>query len=197
MPGNTSVEGYPYPLESDFADVQDAYRLAMAVDSDLRGEQAPFRSFMARPSFIGRQTANGSTFTSGSDDVVMQAIDWDNTGGLVTPSAFWNQPLIQAPSWWMFGGTLLVNNAASGVPGELVEGYLSVQTADQVTGIQTTTNYFQRNDESNTAGEWLNPFAMVACYQATVSMILEVSGTTAKGIAAGSRIWGMYMGPVT
>lgn len=197
MTGTTTNEGYPYPLEGDFADVQDAYRLAVAVDTDLRSEQAPFRNFMARPSFIGRQTSNGSTFTSGGDSVSMQAIDWDNTGGLVTPAFSWNQPFSQGPSWWLFGGTLLVNNAVAGVPGELVEGWISVTTADQVTGVQTTTNWYQRNDESNTNGEWLNVFAMSAVYQATVSLNLEVSGTTAKGVAAGSRLWGMYLGPVT
>lgn len=197
MPGTTAVEGYPYPLEPDFADVQDAFRLASAIDTNLRSEQAPFRSFMARPSFIGRQTANGSTFTTGSDTVIMQAIDWDNTNGLTVSTGSWSQPFSQAPSWWLFGSTLLVNNAAAGVPGELVEAEMSVTTADQVTGVQSTTNWFQRNDESNTNGEWLNVFAMSAVYQATVTLSVNVSGTTAKGVASGSRLWGMYLGPVT
>lgn len=196
MPGTTTVEGYPYPLEPDFADVQDVFRLASAIDTDLRSEQAPFRAFMARPSFIGRQTANGSTFTTGSDTVIMQAIDWDNTSGLTLSTGSWSQPFAEAPSWWLFGATLLVNNAAAGVPGELVEAELSVVSADQVTGVQSTTNWFQRNDESNTNGEWLNVFAMSAVYQATVTVSLNVSGTTLKGIAAGSRLWGMYLGPV-
>lgn len=197
MPGTTSVQGYPYPLESDFADVQDAFRLASAIDTDLRAEQAPFRSFMARPSFIGRQTANGSTFTTGSDNVVVQAIEWDNTSGLVLPTSSWLQPFVQPPSWWLFGGTLVVNNVTGGTPGELVEAKLSVTTADQVTGVQTTSNFFQRNDESNTSGEWLNVFAMAAVYQASVSLTLNVSGTTTKGVGLGSRLWGMYLGPVT
>lgn len=197
MPKTTSVEGYPYPLEPDFADVQDAFRLATAIDADLRAEQAPFRSFMARPSFIGRQTSNGSTFVTGTDSVIMQAIDWDNTGGITVPATSWLQPFVQPPSWWLFGATLLVNNAAAGTPGELVEGFISVTTADQVTGVQTTTPWYQRNDESNTGGEWLNIFAMSAVYQASVSLTLNVSGTTAKGVALGSRLWGMYLGPVT
>jgi len=196
MSGTTPIEGYPYPLESDFADVQDVFRLATAVDADLRGEQAPFRAFMGRPSFIGRSTANGSGFTGGIEILQMAAVDWDNTGGLPAGSSSWNQPLNQAPSWWLFGCTILVANAVAGVVADMVMGQLAISTTDQVTGVVTETDYFQRNDESNTNGEWLNVFAMAPIYQGNVQCILNLNGTTSKSIQSGSRLWGMYMGPV-
>lgn len=197
MSASTPVEGYPYPLTSDFADVQDAFRFASAVDINLRAEQAPFRNFMARPSFISRQTANGSTFISGSQSLVCQAAEWDNTGGLTVGNSAWSQPLAQQPSWWLFGATILLNNAATGVVADLVMGQISVATADQVTGVQTTSNWYQRNDETSTGGEWVNLFAMAPIYQGSVSTLLVINGTTLKSIGAGSRFWGMYLGPVT
>lgn len=197
MSGSTAVEGYPYPLTTDFADVQDAFRLATAIDEDLRAEQAPFRAFMARPSFIARQVANSSTFLSGSQTMAVTAIDWDNTGGSVVGTSSWSQPPGQAPSWWMFGATILVNNAAAGVVADLVMGRLRVTSADQVTGVQSTSDFYQRNDETNTAGEWCNLFAMAPIYQGSVAASLVLNGTSLKGIAAGSRYWGFYLGPVT
>lgn len=197
MTGTTSVEGFPYPLTSDFADVQDAFRLASAIDTDLRSEQAPFRNFMARPSFIGRQTATGSGFISGSQAMVFGAVEWDNTGGLAAGSTAWNQPLSQGPSWWMFGTTLLVSNLAAGVVGDVVMAQLQALTVDQVTGAQSITSYYQRNDESNTAGEWINLFAMAPIYQGQAAVNLVLSGSTSKAVQVGSRFWGMYVGPVT
>jgi hypothetical protein len=197
MTGTTPVEGYPYPLEADFADVQDAFRLATAIDADLRSEQAPFRTFLARPSFIGRQTSTGSGFTTGSASLIMGAVDWDNTGGLIAGSTVWNQPLAQAPSWWMFGATILVSNLAAAVVGDMTMGQIQASSVDQVTGVQSVSNFYQRNDDSNTAGEWINFFAMAAIYQGQADCLLNLNGTTSKAIANGSRFWGMYLGPVT
>lgn len=197
MSGTTAVEGYPYPLEADFADVQDAFRLATAVDANLRNEQEPFRDFMARPSFIGRQTANGSGATNGQTALVTQAIEWDNTGGLAT-SGFWTQPNSQQPSWWMFGLTILVAQiSGTVVVGDLVMGQIQVSTTDPVTTLITTSNFFQRNDESNTAGEWINLFCMAPLYQGGAQGALDLNGTSVKAIGNGSRFWGMYLGPVT
>lgn len=197
MSGATAVEGYPYPLTSDFADVQDAYRLATAVDADLRAEQAPFRAFMGRPSFIARQTVTGSGFISGTQNLSVGAIDWDNTGGLTVGNTSWQQPFAQQPSWWLFGTTILVNDLAAAVIADLVMGQLQVTSSDQVTGVQSTSNFYQRNDETNTGGEWLNLFAMAPIYQGSVASILVINGTTSKAVGIGSRLWGMYMGPVT
>lgn len=197
MSGSTPVEGYPYPLESDFADVQDAYRLATAIDADLRAEQAPFRQFLARPSFIGRQTATGGGFTVGQQALTVGAIDWDNTGGLAVGNTVWNQPLVQPPSWWMFGATILVSNLAAAVVGDMTMGQIQALTVDQVTGVQTISNFYQRNDDSNTAGEWINLFAMAPIYQGQADCLLVLNGTTSKAIQTGSRFWGMYLGPVT
>lgn len=198
MSGTTAVEGYPYPLTPDFADVQDAFRLASSVDADLRGEQAPFRAFMGRPSFIGRQTATGSGFSVGSQALSMGAIDWDNTGGLTAGSSIWNQPLAQQPSWWMFGMTLFVS-IISGTPvvGDMNLGQINVSTSDPVTGLPSSSKFFQRNDETNTAGEWINMFAMAPIYQGSVVATLILNGTTPKAVQSGSRLWGMYLGPVT
>ncbi len=198
MTGLTPVEGYPYPLTSDFADVQDAYRLATAIDADLRGEQAPFRAFMGRPSFIGRQTATGSGFTAGSQNMVIGAVEWDNTGGLTVGASSWNQPFSEGPSWWMFGTTILVN-IVSGTPvvGDMCLGQLGVNTTDQVTSVVTTTNFYQRNDDTNTNGEWLNLFGMAAIYRGSVTATLNLNGSTQKAVQSGSRLWGMYLGPVT
>jgi len=197
MSGNTTTEGYPYPLTSDFADVQDAYRLAMAVDADLRSEQAPFRAFEGTPSFIGRQTATGSGFTAGSQNLVVGAIEWDNTGGLTIGSSLWQQPLAQQPSWWMFGVTVLVN-IVSGTPvvGDMCMAQINVSTTDPVTGLSTTAEFSQRNDETNTNGEWINLVTQAAIYQGSVSCTLYLNGSTQKAVQLGSRIWGSYLGPV-
>jgi len=198
MSGTTTTEGYPYPLESDFSDVQDSYRLATAIDSNLRSEQAPFRAFMGRPSFIARQTVTGSGFLSGSSALVFGAVDWDNTGGLAVGATFWNQPFSQAPSWWMFGATVLVAQVSgSVVVGDMTMGNIEVTTTDQVTTVVSTTDFFQRNDDTNTAGEWINLFAMAPIYQGGARCNLALNGTSQKAILAGSRFWGMYLGPVS
>jgi len=198
MSGSTTNKGYPYPLLTDFADVQDAYRLATAVDDDLRADQDPFRAFEGRPSFVVRQTSNGSGYLSGNDYVAFNAIDWDNTGGAKVGASSWIQPNGQAPSWWMFGATVLtVPISGTPVVGDLVEGRIQVITTDQVSNLSTTTYSTQRNDETNTAGEWLNVFTMAPIYRGHVSAVLELNGSTQKAIAAGSTFWGFYLGPVT
>jgi hypothetical protein len=198
MSGSTTNKGYPYPLVTDFGDVQDSFRLAMAIDADLRADQAPFRAFEGTPSFVCRQTSNGSGFLSGTDTLKANAIDWDNTGGLTLGSSGWTQPTTQAPSWWLFGATILTT-AISGTPvvGDMVEGRIQVSTTDQVSGLSTTTYSTQRNDESNSGGEWLNVFTMAALYQGRVNAVLELNGSTQKAISAGSTFWGFYLGPVT
>jgi hypothetical protein len=197
MSGTTSNEGFPYPLTSDFADVQDAFRLATAVDSELHTDLVPLRAFLGRPSFIARQTVNSSTFTGGSSNMTFGAIDWDNTGGAVVGASYWIQPLAMAPSWWLFGGTLLINNAAAAVVGDLTMAKLNITTTDQVTGLSSQTTYHQRNDDSNTNGEWINIYAMAPVYQGSAGIVLTINGSTLKGVQAGSRIWGMQLGPVT
>jgi hypothetical protein len=198
MSGNTINKGYPYPLTSDFADVQDAYRLAIAIDADLRADQGAFRAFESRPSFVVRQTSNGSGFLSGSDRLKIGTIDWDNTGGAVVNNTSWVQPVGQAPSWWLFGTTILTT-AISGTPvvGDLVMGRLSITTTDQVSAVATTTTATQRSDETNTGGEWLNVFTMAAIYRGSVSAQLLLNGSTQKAISAGSTFWGLSLGPVT
>lgn len=196
MSGTTANEGYPFPSTSDFADVQDPFRLATAIDADLRAEQAPFRAFMGRPSFVARQSANGSGFLSGSTPIALNVIEWDNTGGV--GGSVWIQPRSQGPSWWMFGATILVA-VISGTPvvGDLNMGMIGVTTVDQVTGLSSSTFFSQRNDETNTAGEIINVFAMAPMYHGTALCDLILNGSTQKSIGAGSRFWGMYMGPVT
>jgi hypothetical protein len=198
MSGSTKNQGYPYPLTSDFADVQDAYRLAVAIDADVRAAQQPFRDFDQPLSWIARQTANGGGFTSGSASFVIQAIDWDNTGGLVLNATRWVQPPAQAPSWWLFGATLL-SAVISGTPvvGDLLEARIAVTTTDQVTGLSTTTNAYQRNDESNQSGEWINVFTMAPIYRGSVNLALLLNGSTSKAVAGNSTFWGLYLGPVT
>lgn len=196
MTGSTVNVGLPYPLTADFADVQDAFRLASAVDAGLRADQAPLRAFLARPSFIGRQAADGGAFQSGSDGLQITAIDWDNTGGLVLNAFTWQQPRAMAPSWWLFGSTIFVTVAAP-VAGDGVQAKLQCSTVDQVTGLTTTSNFYQRNDESNTGGDHLNMFGMAAMYRGSANMSLMLNGTTNKSLRGGSRFWGMYLGPVT
>lgn len=196
MSGATKVEGYPFPLTSDFADVQDAYRLAAAVDSDLRAKQAPFRAFEGRPSFIARKVGNGSGFLSGSQRMTFDAVDWDNTGGALVGALSWVQPFAQQPSWWLFGATLLVNPVTTPVVGDLCLGDIGVTTSDQVTGVVSTSHFYQRNDESNTGGDWINLFAMASAYQGSASLTLRLNGSTQKSVRDGSRFWGMYLGPV-
>lgn len=198
MSGNTTTEGYPYPLTSDFADVQDAFRLATAIDTGLRAEQAPVRAFMGRPSFIGRSTVTGGGFVAGTQTLTMGAVDWDNTGGLAAGNTSWSQPLSQDPSWWMFGATILVN-IVSGTPvvGDMCMARLNMTTTDPVTTVATTSRAYQRNDETNTNGEWLNIVTMAPIYQGSVSCTLILNGSTQKSIQSGSRLWGLYLGPVT
>lgn len=196
MSGSTDSEGFPYPLTSDFVDVQDAFRLATSVDREIREEQAPFRAFMGRPSFIARATVNGSTFQSGTSFMTFGAIDWDNTGGAVVGQSLWRQGAASPPSWWLFGGTLLEVPSGGVVVGEGIMGQLSITTIDQVTGASSTVRYYQRNDESGSNGEWINIFGMAPIYRGTVSLGLRLNGTTSKGILAGSRLWGMHLGPV-
>lgn len=197
MSGLTTNEGLPYPLETDFADVQDAFRLATAIDSDLRAQQKPFRDFGMRPSFIGRCTANQSGFLSGTQQLPVGAIEWDNTGGLALGTPYWTQPNSQGPSWWMFGATVLVVPTGSQVSGEMNMGFIQIATTDQVTEQISYTNFYQRNDDSTTNGEWLNVFCMAPLYQGQANAGLILQGTTTKAIQAGSRFWGMYLGPVT
>lgn len=197
MTGTTPNEGYPYPLESDFADVQDAYRLATAIDSDLRSEQAPFRALLGRPSFIGLQTATQSGATNLQQVLLVQSVEWDNTGGLVVGSGVWTQPLSQPPSWWMFGATIRVNPTGTPVSGDLNMGGIVVQTADQVTGQLSLKSFYQRNDDSVTGGEWINLFTMAPIYHGAAECLYIADGSTAKGILAGSRFWGICLGPVT
>lgn len=198
MSGTTPNQGYPYPLTSDFADVQDAYRLATAIDADVRAEQAPFRAFLGRPSFIARQTVTGGGFVAGSQGMTFGAIEWDNTGGLVAGTSLWTQPNNQEPSWWMFGTTLLVN-IVSGTPvvSDLVMARINAYSTDQVTNIVTTKSFYQRNDETNTVGEWINLFAMAPIYHGFADCTLILNGSTQKAVQLGSRFWGMYLGPVT
>lgn len=197
MSGTTVTEGYPYPLPSDFADVQDAFRFATAFDADVRAERAPFRAFEGRLSFVGRQTVTGSGFTSGTQNFKFGAIDWDNTGGVVLAASSWKQPVGQQPSWWMFGATILTA-IVSGTPvvGDMNMGRIEVDTTDQVSGLTTSTFTYQRNDETNTAGEWINLFTMAPVFQATVSLALILNGSTQKSILAGSTFWGLHLGPV-
>lgn len=197
MSGTTATQGYPYPLTSDFADVQDAYRLATAIDVDIRGAQAPFRAFEGRLSFIALQTANGSGYTSGDQTFKTGSIKWDNTGGLVVNSGTWRQPNGQSPSWWMFGATILTA-VISGTPvvGDMTMGKLQISTTDQVSGLTSTTTAYQRQDETNTAGEWINVFTMAPVYRAAVTPVLTLTGSTQKAISAGSTFWGFYLGPV-
>lgn len=197
MSGTTANRGYPYPSETDFADVQDAFRLASAIDADIRTEQAPFRAFMGRPSFIGRSTANGSVFISGSDTLQMGAIEWDNTGGVNAGNSSWSQPLNQPPAWWLFGLNILMTNSGAATVLDLVEAQISVQTIDQVTGVASVTSFWQRNDEANVGGEWLVVTGMAPIYHGSVSGGIQINGGTSKGIGAGSRLWGMYLGPVS
>lgn len=194
MSGNTVNEGLPYPLEPDFADVQDAFRLATAIDSDLRADQAPFRAFMGRPSFIGMQQTTQGGINSGTQILQMQTVEWDNTQGVA--GNIWNQPLSQPPSWWMFGATIRVNPTGGQVVGDLNLGQIVVQTADQVTGLLSLKHFWQRNDDSATNGEWINLFGMTPIYHGVAECLLTVDGSTAKGILAGSRFWGVYLGPV-
>lgn len=194
MSGTTSTQGYPYPLTSDFADVQDSFRLATAIDEDLRAAQEPFRAFEGRPSFIARQTIASSGFVAGEQGIALGQAEWDNVGGLV--GSGWNQPFAQQPSWWMFGMTLVVTNLAGAVVGDLVIGNLTVTTSDPATGVVSSSAWYQRNDESNTSGEWLNLFAMAPIYQGSVRASLILNGSTSKAVAAGTRLWGMYLGPV-
>lgn len=196
MSGSTNNEGFPYPLTSDFVDVQDAYRLAAAVDEEIRSEQQPFRDFLGRPSFIARSTVNGSTFLSGTNFMTFGAVDWDNTGGAVVGQSLWRQPTAQPPSWWLFGATLLEFPSGGATLGDAIMGQLSISTIDQVTGGSSTVRYYQRNDESGTNGEWINVFGMAPIYRGTVSLALKLNGVSQKGIQAGSRLWGMYLGPV-
>jgi hypothetical protein len=196
MSGNTAVEGFPYPFTTDFADVQDAFRLASAIDADLRAEQAPFRAFEGRLSFIFQQTSNGSGFISGTDFVKAQSIQWDNTGGVTLGQATWTQPAGQAPSWWLFGATVLSVNLAGATVGDLVEGGIQVTTTDQVSNVATTTGAYQRSDETNTNGEWLNVFTMAPIYRGSALAALYLNGGTSKAVSAGSTFWGMYLGPV-
>jgi len=197
MTGNTTYEGYPYPLEGDFADVQDAYRLASALDTGLRAEQAPFRQYLARPSFIAMQATTQSGITSGVQYLQFQTVEWDNTGGAPVNATFWTQPPAQGPSWWMFGGTIRVNPTGSQVVGDMNEAEIIVQTSDQVTGTITNKNFYQRNDDTNTNGEWLNVFAVAPIYHGLAQLAYKCDGSTAKGILAGSRFWGLYLGPVS
>jgi hypothetical protein len=197
MSGSTVNKGLPYPLTSDFADVQDAFRLATAIDSGLRAEQAPLRAFMARPSFIGRQVAAGSGFTAGVSSLSTTAIDWDNTGGLTLGNFSWRQPLAMPPSWWLVGSTIFVTNTGAPVLGEGIMAELQFSTVDQVTGLTTISTFYQRNDESNTSGDWLNIFGMAPMYRGSVNVSMALNGTTTKAIGAGSRLWGIYLGPVT
>jgi hypothetical protein len=197
MSGSTAHEGFPYPSTPDFADVQDAFRLAAAVDREVRAQQAPMRAFMGRPSFIARQTATGGTFQVGSQSMSIGAIDWDNTGGLTVGVSSWRQPYSQPPSWWMFGGFMLEAPTGGVVLGDGIMAQLLVSTVDQVTGVGSNTSFYQRNDESNTAGEWINVTGMAPIYRGTASLRLLLNGTTSKATQAGSRLWGMYMGPVT
>lgn len=197
MSGSTANQGYPYPGTPDFADVQDAYRLATAVDADLRAAQAPFRSFLGRPSFIVRQAANGSGFTTGGAILSHTTVDWDNTGGITLGGSLWNQPTAQEPSWWMLGATILtVNTAGVPVVGDLVMGSIEIDTTDQVSGLSTEIKRYQRDDETNTNGQWVNVFTQAAIYRATVSARLTLNGSSSKAIAAGSTFWGLYLGPV-
>lgn len=197
MSGNTTNQGYPYPVLSDFADVQDAFRLAQAVDSDLRAAQGPMRSFMARPSFIARQTANSATQSTGGISMSVGAIDWDNTGGVSIGGSGWVQPLSQGPSWWLFGATLLVNTPTTPVLGDLTMAEIKTGYADPITGVLTETVHFQRNDDSNTAGEWINTYTMAQVNKGYANLVLKLNGSTAKGFGTGSRFFGLYLGPVT
>lgn len=197
MSGTTTNEGYPYPLESDFADVQDIYRLAMAVDSDVRGAQAPFRLFEQRPSFIVQSSSNSSSFLSGDTSMTFGTIKWDNTGGLTVGQTSWQQPISSPPSWWMFGATILeVPISGTPVVGEMTMGQIRINTTDQVSGLTTEIDAYQRNDDSNTGGEWINVFTQAAVYRASVSLILNLNGTTQKALGAGSTLWGFQLGPV-
>lgn len=197
MSGSTANQGYPYPLTSDFADVQDAFQLASAIDVDVRAEQDPFRAFLGRPSFVVRQTSNGSGYTTGSQTFSVGAVDWDNTGGIAVGANQWTQPVGQQPSWWMFGATLLTA-IISGTPvvGDMNMARLNVNTTDQVSGLVSTTSVYQRNDETNTNGEWMNVFTLAPIYRGSVNLTLILNGSTSKAISAGSTLWGLYLGPV-
>jgi hypothetical protein len=197
MSGSTANQGFPYPDTADFADVQDAFRLAIAVDSEIRSQQAPMRTFMSRPSFIARQTVTGSGFISGTQSMDTDVIDWDNTGGMTVGFSGWRQPFAAPPSWWMFGTQIFVSNTGGPVLGEGIMGKLDIETTDQVTGVATSTAYYQRVDESNTSGDWVNLFAFAPVFRGFVTPQLILDGSTTKAIQAGSRFWGIQLGPVT
>lgn len=201
MSGTTSVEGYPYPNTTDFADVQDPYQLAVAVDADLRSKRAAFAGYLGRPSFIYRNSLIGTSFTSGTIvPCTFDVVEWDNTSGAGTQggTAF-SQPFSPAPEWWMFGLNLNLS-IVSGTPavGDLNLGQIQIATTDQVSGVQTTTSYYQRNDDTNTAGERIFLFAFAPIYHGVVTPLLSLNGSATKAAAAGGcRFWGMKLGAVT
>lgn len=197
MTGNTTNEGYPYPLVGDFGDVQDVFRLASAIDTDLRAAQAPFRSFLSRPSFIGLQATTQAGAANTSQFLQTQTIEWDNAGMLSAGGTLWTQPLSQPPSWWLLGTTVRVNPTGTPSAGDLNLAEILVQTTDPVTGVATLSTYFQRNDDTVTGGEWMNMFVVVQAYHALAEVIATFDGSVPKGILAGSRFWGMFLGPVT
>lgn len=198
MSGTTPNEGFRYPLETDFTDVQDVYQLATGVDRRVRDFDAVFNAAVRPLAFVGRVTANGTGFTNGTDVMQIGATEWDTTGGLQT--AGWSQPRNDPPSWWMLGMDLLVVVTA-GTPtvGDHIEAVLSVDTVDPVSGLTSTVNIRNKHTESNSGGERIYAAGIVPIWHGFLSGVISLYGsaTASKTYGAGSRMWGWRLGTVS
>jgi hypothetical protein len=199
MTTNTPNEGFVEPLQTDFADVQGIYDFAAQVDTRLHAYSSTFGAADSPLAFVARSSADtgaiGSSVVQPNFDVT--EFDSTNNGGIFFT---WVQPLADPPSWWMFGFHV-IGKTVSGTPAvtDHVWGQITVSSADPVSGDYSLVNLTSNNIDTNTGGEHIVVLGMASCYHASVSCYYHTQRTSGatSSCAAGSRFWGLRLGPVS
>lgn len=192
----TPNEGLVIPLTTDYADVQDWYQLARQADTAIRQYDATFRAAPRPRAFLGRSTSRSSTFTAGSAILTTDVVEWDSSGQMVAGGNTWSQPPDEPPSWWMFGANLyFVLTAGSYTLTDHEEAVLQINTADQVSGVQTTS-YLRSKRIVTGTGEYMTLMGAALIYRGSVTAMGYGYGSSTATVAldSGSRMWGFRLG---
>lgn len=196
MSGLTTNEGITFPLTTDFADVQDFFRIAYKADALIRAYDTTFKASARKMAFCAKTTVNGTNFTTGAVNIFTDTVEWDTTRNGISGGSF-NQPTDDVPSWWLFGGNVAVA-IISGTPtvGDKVEAQIQVATIDPVSGVQTVTKMRSKRNETNTGGEQIPIIGAAKIYHATVTLAMSYygSGTATIAPSSGCRFWGYRLG---
>lgn len=195
MSATTPYESIRYPLESDFADVQDFYQLAIRVDQRIRDLDATFNAAVRPLAFLGHSSANSSGLGTGELTVNIDVVDWDPSGLLV--GGDFAQPVYDVPSWWFIGLSVsFVTLSGTLTVGDHAEARIDTETTDPVSGLTSTGLLRRKTTETNSGGERLVVTGIVKLFQGLATPGIAYYGSTSgqKAAGAGAHFWAFRLG---